>query len=416
MPGSDAEWRAFCATLGAGVKEAATLLTALPDRSAFKALNPVERRAYPAVNAALRSEFLVLPAWPDRNAVTVMVANPAHLTQYESLGGAALRTEYRKITPDERDDLTKTPATEVAQILADPLKMQEWRTWRNCKAIEGNPTVAAALGINAADPIKFAEEIGKLSIDKAGERIRRLVNEVGFENAGDRESSLVAVRDSVKNEGKAPFKAMEDLKPSWVLKGKLTKNDGGWKRIPILKAIAHTAMVQYGELDAGFKEKLLTANGKNDPAGKADFEANRPVLVPAYLRKWKNAGNSFDPEAHLKSYEVQGRAGAGAYWMYDAGAAAVLDPALSGQDIIKMCAIEESPEYNDGFTIVELPSNDALQNSVRRPTVWDGLQFDQFKAVEDPAQSFGVTSGGTGEVVVAPVAFSACIIKRNVGM
>ncbi len=65
---------------------------------------------------------------------------------------------------------------------------------------------------------------------------------------------------------------------------------------------------------------------------------------------------------------------------------------------------------------VELPSNDALQNSVRRPTVWDGLQFDQFKAVEDPAQSFGVTSGGTAEVVVAPTAFSACVIKRNVGM
>jgi len=180
------------------------------------------------------------------------------------------------------------------------------------------------------------------------------------------------VRDSVKNEGKAPFKAMEDLKPNWMLKGKLTKNDGGWKQIPILKAIAHTAMVQHGELKPKFLAELLTANGKNDPVGEADFRANKIQLGAAYLRKWKKAGQVFDPAVHLSAYDVQGRAKSAAYWMYDAGAVAALDPALSGQDVIKMCAIEESPEYNDGFTIVELPSNDALQNSVRRPTVWDG--------------------------------------------
>jgi hypothetical protein len=53
---------------------------------------------------------------------------------------------------------------------------------------------------------------------------------------------------------------------------------------------------------------------------------------------------------------------------------------------------------------------------VRRPTMWDGLQFDQFAGVDDPGQCFGVTSGGTPEVVVAPTPIASCTIRRNVKM
>ena len=84
---------------------------------------------------------------------------------------------------------------------------------------------------------------------------------------------------------------------------------------------------------------------------------------------------------------------------------------------LKNLGPEESPEYNEGFVIVELPAGDpTLANRVRRPTVWDGLQFDQFAGVDNPAQCFGVTSGGTPEVVVAPTPLASCAIRRNVPM
>ena len=77
--------------------------------------------------------------------------------------------------------------------------------------------------------------------------------------------------------------------------------------------------------------------------------------------------------------------------MYDGDAAAVLDGEKSGQDIIKLCAIEESPEYNSGFSILERPKSDeTLASKVRRPTTWVGLQFDQFAIVDDSNQCYGV--------------------------
>lgn len=101
--------------------------------------------------------------------------------------------------------------------------------------------------------------------------------------------------------------------------------------------------------------------------------------------------------------------------MYSAEMVAICDPAVGGQDVIKACAIEESPEYSEGFAIIELPAADeSLSKIVRRPTMWDGLQFDQFAGVDDPSQCFGVTSGGTPEVVVAPTPLANCTIRRNV--
>ena len=214
---------------------------------------------------------------------------------------------------------------------------------------------------------------------------------------------------------------MEELQPTYRLKGKLTQADSEFANIPVLKAVPHETMVKFGTLKGTFATTLLTVIGKaGDATAEATMvsgEAEGQAMRTSAFHAWRAAGGVLDPTTHIESYSIQGRGEAGAYWMYDGGAAAALKPEKTGHDIIKLCAIEESPEYNTGFTIFRLPSTDAaLAARIRRPTTWDGLQFDQFAIVEDSGQCFGVTSGGMGEVVVAPTAMSACTVARNVAL
>jgi hypothetical protein len=215
---------------------------------------------------------------------------------------------------------------------------------------------------------------------------------------------------------------MQAVKGNWILKGKLSKAAPGFKKVPVLKAIAHSTMVQYGTLSATFLQDLKDALNPPPAAGAAPPVAAPAAFKqdkdgPAAFRAWKKAGGAFNPSTHVTAYSIEGRGKSGAYWMFSSTMTAVCDEKVDGQDVIKRCAIEESPEYNDGFCIVELPTGDsAAADTVRRPTMWDGLQFDQFAGVDDPTQCYGVTSGGTPEVVVAPTPFSSCVVKRNVSM
>ncbi len=418
VPTPEEKWRTDCDAFEPAVKAVALLITDQVKRDKFKTFNPVEMRAYAnaGMSAALRDEFLGFAGWQDRTAIVVMQASATHFALYSGLATAAEKTKFRAITPDERQGLTTTPAPQVSLLLADEAKLNEWRTYRNVQAVSANPAVLGALGVT--DPLNaplIAEELAKISTGKAGERMRRLITEQGFETPSNREDSIKDIRDRVKA-GADPWAAMEAAKATWVLKGKLTKADGSFQNVPILKAIPYLSMCQYGRLDAGFKDELITATGKTpDAATRAAFDADQGNQAAAGFRAWKNAGGVFNPSTHITAYSVQGRGNAGAYWMYSAAMVAVCDPAVGGQDVIKACAIEESPEYNMGFVIVQLPTTDpTMANTVRRPTMWDGLQFDQFAGVDSPTQCFGVTSGGTGEVVVAPTSFSACVVKRNV--
>ena len=425
-PDPEAEWRTYCGELEAGVKAVALLITAADQRESFKKLNPVEMRTYASADMTgrMRSEFLGYDAiyagdgWKHRTAITVMQSTAPHFALYKSLGGAAEMEKFRLITPDERRDLLGVTAGEVSTLLTDEGALTRWRTWRNSVAIAGDTRAMAALGVtDPNDLLKVGGELEKVSTGQAGERMRRLINEQGFEVPEHREHSIRDIANMVKG-GMDPWAAMQALKSTWMLKGKLTKNDAGFKKVPILKAIAHVTMVQYGTLSAAFKDELITANGKTpDAATRAEFDANQRDLGAAGFRAWKRAGGAFNPSTHIASYSVEGRGASGAYWMYSSNMTAVCDPAVAGQDVIKACAIEESPEYNDGFVIVELPTADAgMANAVRRPTMWDGLQFDQFAGVDNPNQCFGVTSGGTPEVVVAPTPFASCVVRRNVAM
>ncbi len=419
-PDPEAEWRTYCATLEPAVGRAATSISDAGKRTAFRALTPVEQRTFaaPELDAALRDAFLAFTRWQDRTAVTVMLASPAHLGLYKRLASEAERTTFRGLTPDERGDLATVSLGEVATLLTNEAVLNRWRTWRNAEAIRGDKRAIAALGV--ADPndmTAIGNELARVSSGRAGERMRRLINEQGFEVPVHREHGIRDIANMVRG-GMDPWAAMEAAKPSWMLKGRLTKNDGGFRTVPVLKAVPHLTMVQYGVLQADFVDALITAQGQTpDATTRAALLADQSNQAKAGFRAWKASGGVFNPSLHVASYSIEGRGNSGAYWMYSADMVAICDPAVGGQDVIRACAIEESPEYNEGFVIVELPAGDpTLANRVRRPTMWDGLQFDQFAGVDNPAQCFGVTSGGTPEVVVAPTPLASCAIRRNVPM
>ncbi len=414
-PNPEQQWQEFCKALPEVSVRTPALALAGAERDAFRGLNPVQQRNWAGLDAPNRSEFLTNPSV--RSAIGVIVASQSHLALYQSLPDPAARAIFRGITPDERGDfaagadLGKTTAT-----LLDPLKLQEWRTWRNIKALQGHPDVALALALDLkGDPAVFAAEVDKLSLGWAGERVRRLISENGFEVQTHRDDSLKAVRDGVKA-GQEPEKALRDQQPNWTAKGKLTKNDGQFGKVPMLKACAWQTMVARGTLTDLFTRKLLQANTSDprcpkNPDGTVNTAAALDVPTKtAFYAAFRAAGGRFDPSKDLASYAIRS-ATPYAYWMFDAGIAAVIAGAKAGIDVIKACAIEESPEYNLGFTVVQLPPAVAAGShleQIRRPTVWDGLQFDQFAAVTDPSQCHGVTTGGTGEVMVGLIDYAAC--------
>jgi len=292
---------------------------------------------------------------------------------------------------------------------------------------------------------KTEDAVSALSAGGAGERIRRVMADTGFENPADKLGYIKAVWDDFSSApGKVALDVMWTHRPAFVMKGKQAKNDAAWNSVPIAKAISLSSIAKYGSLTEATVNDMCT-----QAQGKAPEYGMNPALLPKLDAngKWHDAAGKFtsapgakraDPafkdgfiapgfpkyakghfsQGMVDSYTIAGARGAASYFSADMGMVNLVMSGAQDDAIIKACAIDESPEYQLGFIVVAMPdaTKQAWANKaqgIRRPTAVDGLGFDQFKDAGDNAKCLGVTSGGMPEVVVEPVPLSAVnIIKQ----
>jgi hypothetical protein len=237
---------------------------------------------------------------------------------------------------------------------------------------------------------------------------------------------------------------MWDIRPNYVMKGKLAKNDAAWNSVPIAKAISLASIAKYGTLTEATVNQMAQA-AKSNPAdygtaanalptldrqGNWHDAAGRFTQAPGTKRADPSFKDSFVAPAFppfakgrfsasmVESYTVAGARGAASYFSADLGMVNLVMSGAEDDAIIKACAIDESPEYQTGFIVIRLPNTtkQAWANKaqgIRRPTAVDGLGFDQFKDAGSDTKCLGVTSGGMPEVVVEPVPLSQVEVIRS---
>lgn len=325
--------------------------------------------------------------------------------------------------------------------------LDKFRQDRNLDVLRSNPTLlanlAGAMGLNDA---QTQDAVSALSTGAGGERVRRVMADTGFENHADKLSFLKEVWTAftAARGAKSPIDIMWDIRPRYVMKGKLAKNDAAWSSVPIAKAISLTSIAKYGTLTEATVNQMAQA-AKADPSGYGAAAAAAPRQDAQ--GNWHDAQGRFtqapgakraDPafkdafiapafpkfakgrftQAMVESYTIAGARGAASYFSADMGMVNLVMSGAEDDAIIKACAIDESPEYQSGFIVVRL--TDATKNAwaakaqgIRRPTAVDGLGFDQFKDAGSDSKCLGVTSGGMPEVVVEPVPLSAVQVIRQ---
>jgi hypothetical protein len=433
--GGDPAWDQFFQQLPRELKGPAGQIEDPKVRQAMMGMNTFQLTVFlTKLSHSLVKKNFAERAGTPRTKICNMTVDQKHLDFFEYLHTgppAQCREPYQMMTPDEWDELTAMEAADAVDILKKDTALAEWRNARNSEALKTQTTLTARLVTRLGNPNEIGELLVQLSEGEAGERLRRIILDQAFEVLNDKIDYIMGVRDLVVNNKKKPIDAMWDLKPNYVLKGKPTKPD--WD-VPVSKAIPLTWLVLYGQPLPHLIKRILDANithpecpKKSEPGrdGKPQVDISKWSSLDQGVRsdmaiKYFQTGGPFNPKADIGSFAV--RSGVPlAYWMFDKDQHTAALAAKSKQEIIEALAIEETPDYQYGLVYVSLTKwgrervEDAAQAGgpqMRRPTAIDGLGFDQFKLVMDNTVTFGLTSGGTGEVVVGTVDLHELEIER----
>ena len=402
---------------------AAQALTDAAQKTALQTVGLAFARAFLALRQpASRLEMPAL-SWDQKSYLQTMALNPDELQLYETLDGVKKTTWRDQLTPDERRDAKKLPSPGLTKLLTMAPELQTWRVLR-VKAVIG-PDVTNKL-TTAGENVE--EIVDALSAARGGDRLRRILMDPQLPPATkaqfmrDVKAKLPAAPD--------PFEAMKQCQPNYKLLGNDSSKDGKFASMEILKAFPLINFAKFGSVPPGkILEACKTApdTDKRIPrkAGSIDIaqltikittdKALANQLASDYFPKYARDGGI----GTLGGCDVDivgGRGGLPAYWVYDAKAGMTIGKAASEQ-VAQALAVDENPAYLTGGALIALPQalkmDFAASKQIKRPTAIDGLAFDQFQIVEDPAQCFGITAGGVGEVVVGPTKFSQTTPKKT---
>lgn len=440
--GSGNSWEDYCSGLTGELQTAARSISDPAQQDKFKGLNDVKKGVFAKLRSAqAKSRFLAGGDPPDR--IQLIVINAANLALYESLFGGAPATAlpvFEAMTPDEWTDLGKMALNLCVDLLKDTTKLNDWRTGRATQALQANADVAAQLSLNKDDAAELETYLQPVAAGRAGERLRRVIADPAFESESTKGDFIKEVRDQVVVGHKEAWQAMTDSQGGYILKGTpcdiSQKVDG--LPVEITKAVPMVTLIQYNPASTDLIKRILDAasshadcpkttgvDASGSPAQVPDYSAwgglsgdAKGALAGVYLSGGGSA--AFDPMSDLTGFSL--RSGFPmAYWMFDSAALVACMRAPTVGEIQAILAVEESTAYESGLVIFDLSEagkqrllNDPEGSKIRRPTAIDGLQFDQFMMVEDPDQSYGVTSGGAGEVIVGTVTNADVTVKRLV--
>lgn len=425
---SGGTWSDYCDTLPSDLKTQAKAISNTSIQTGFKTLSTSHQRVLLKLKTdQARSRFITTSGC--RSAVEVITATASHMDFYEKLfhSQAACRDKFEQITPDERGDLTKIQRVDAEAILADATRFTEWNVSRVAAELKKNLPLAAQLVRDINDAGKVQTDLLGLCEGQGGERLRRVAADPGFEVEQTKVDFVKDVR-ALMVTGKKSWDAMQELQPRYILKGKPTTIDPA---VEVSKAIPLVSIIAYNTCSPALIDRILAANTSdpdypkitrtnpdgsttevNDPAAKTKW-SGRGFPKSKFTMKYLTGGGAFSM-SDMSSVRITGRNDI-AYWTYDPSVSGAMLASYTLDEIRQKLAVEESPDYAGGVLLVDLkkPATTALRTAapqVRRPTCLDGLTFDQF-ALANPSLTYGVTSGGTGEVIVSGVDISQCDVK-----
>lgn len=413
----------------------------------FKTLLAPEQESYLSLNgAAQRAEFFGFDNQTRAKVRVLRLEKADHFNLYDSEADQNVRRIWRDLTPDERNDLTKSGMAGVRDYLTNTngKSLEKFRKDRNLALLQSNPALMTKLaGALTLNDVQTQDAVSALSAGQGGERLRRVMADTGFERESDKFSFIKQVWQSYTAAAgtKDPISCMWEARPSHVMKGKPSKNDAAFNNVPIAKAISLASIAKYGTLTEGVVEQMARS-AKQNPAEygaaasalPAPQPGKEPLSSVAEQAKAKRADQGFRDafvapvfpkfakgrfsKAMVDSYTIAGARGAASYWSADANMCRLVMAGAEDDAIIKACAIDESPEYQHGFIVVRMPTATkqawaAKAQGIRRPTAVDGLGFDQFKDAGDESKCIGVTSGGMPEVVIEPVPLASVDVIRQ---
>jgi hypothetical protein len=422
-PPSADSWGEYLATLKGAVHEAAQSIREPDEQTIFQGLLDPERLTFAKLSTKeARLEFGAFDNWT-RAKVRVISLDDAQFGLYMSFRGP-IRAAWRDLTPDERRDLT-TDRDDIPTLIANAAALDKWRQERNLEVLKHRPELAVKLALPGGDtPERIVEA---MSVGAAAERLRRILVDTSFAQESTKFEFILAVWNDVKT-GKEPFKAMKDSQSVFALRGKESRD--AVKAIPVMKAVATSAIACHGVLENDLLMAVMRTADPNLPgiprlpdgsvdkvatlAKKNDREWRAQVLAPLYVAYAKSRGvRTNDAE-----YSIRGGATPAAYWLASPQGASLIDKKLTTAEVMGKLAIDEIPEYQLGFIVVELDEATKAEwtakiGHVTRPTAIDALGFDQFAVNPDPDACLGITSGGIPEVVVREVPLSRTAIVRQ---
>ena len=429
-------WADYCNGLPGDIKSGAQSISNTNIQTGFKTLTPSEQRTIVKLNTErAQHRYIRDPAGYQgkkcRDAANVIVINSGHQTHYEQLFHArvAALEKYEYVTPDERNDLGTMTRRNAQVILESDTEWQLWNTGRVNAVLRADISLAGRLLAECGSNTTLLQTtLVDMCAGRAGERLRRILADPGFENDQTKVDFFKALRTALYAPSAGePIAIMENLAST----GGFTKK--GKKHVPdvsteISKAYPLVDLICYGTPTSALITRILTAT-----SGHADYpkdSSGTPKATAAAARDWASGalnrvksnlvlaflrgGGTFNYQADISNWQDATISGGGgvAYWIYHAGLDASTLAAYKLDVIRQKLAIEEQPRYEGGVLLVDLKraittATTTAAPEVRRPTAIDGIWYDQFQ-FQDASKTYGITSGGTGEVMVTTVKLRDC--------
>ena len=414
-------WEAHVAGLPDDIKTKCTAVSDTPTQTILMAMAASQKRIYFTLGVAARGYYASKP--DNRSGIDAMAATATHLAFFEAnIGNPVISDAFFRFTPNERADILKIPdPAKQTAIMSDPTKMAQWNATRVAQEpnLASNPALAAALIDSAGNPLP---DMLAICSGEAGERLRRIASDPGFASPATPVSFVADLRAKLLLAGaKSAWDEMKGLRPAYVKRGIATPISDA--KVPDLcKAIPIINVISFNTPSSGLIQRIMAANTARpdypkDPATSANL--TDPLAAYAALGRSKGTfaeayligGGAFalSDMGALTGVTITGGGGV-AYWTADASVGIAALKAYTLAELRQKLAIEESAAYNSGAIVVNLKKTvttllAGAAPEVFRPTAIDGLEFTQFD-IADPGKFHGVTSGGTGEVMIPACTFA----------